>query len=78
MDAPDTGPRSHDPHEPDRLVRREAVLVNQVGADQGARPSEPGLAVHRHHAAFDNDLVTDVDEFADHRHGRVGPVVKVH
>lgn len=79
MLRPDDHPWSHYPHEPNRLLRRELVLVNQVRSNENACPSQTGFTVHSNFLSLVlNCVFSEPDKFADNVIGRVGAIVKKH
>ena len=76
---PDDHARPHESHERDNLVRRKAVPVDQIRANQASRSTEPGLAVHGNVLLpHGNHLVREVDKLPDELERWAGAVGEDH
>lgn len=72
-------PRTHETHEGYNFVRRKAMTIDEICANETAGPPKPSFAMHRDGLSFDRDhLVGKSDEFSDHRHRGARAIIKNH
>lgn len=69
--------RSHEAHESNDLVSREAVTVNKISTDEATGAPKSGFAMHCDLLSLHgNDLVSKLDKLSHHWKRRACSIIK--